>query len=235
MSSSPPRVTQAIDAGTFARSLPEGIAHGRMHPYYVENGDLRRNVVRAGRTVVPQMMRQGDRATWVATGFRGMQGLPSTRKMISEKAAEKFVADALGPAARPVPQATQASHQPVLRDRGVAPLDDTASGPRQGGMSTDLGAATGENIGNQPEEGKASHALRSVGRGEVGARARANETVGPGPVSAAQATPKGSGALRPAAEARSTVSATASGGNDTLSYARREPDTRRFGIPPEAG
>ncbi len=81
----------------------------------------------------------------------------------------------------------------------------------------------------------ADDVLKAVGRGEIGARRRPNEMVGPGMVSAAQATPKGSGALRPAAEARSTVSATASGGNDMLSYARREPDTRRFGIPPEAG
>lgn len=129
----------AVEAAKFAMALPQTIAHGRVGPYYLEGSALRRNITGQGRTVVLELVSEGQRQGWVATGFPGLKPITGSARRLTEEEGRKIVADASRPGRRSVSRATQQgpsnrrpeTASPVARPR---PLPDE--------ISTQVGAAT---------------------------------------------------------------------------------------------
>ena len=138
------REAQGKDGKAIARKMVEVIARGRMGPYYLTSmgQNLRRNVVGAGHTAVLDFVLEGDRVTWVITGFDALRRVAgSGAREISQDEAEKWISDARS-------------------RRGMASRKATQEGPSP--TRADLGAETGDSVYDAIEMSKAADEIKEL-------------------------------------------------------------------------
>jgi hypothetical protein len=154
-----------VEAPPTARAfLASAIANWWAARFYRDSNTVRRQTFGPQGTVVLQMVRTGDRVTWIATADPELSEMSKHGRAIKMNEAAKLIADATVRGSGASSVATQGELRANLRDQakaaasgdtgpGISTGLGTASGSRRGGISPTQGAATEKSVPETDSDG----------------------------------------------------------------------------------